>query len=747
MLTAIKTIKNLGVFDNYSQAPGLKAFSRYNVIYGENGAGKTTLSRLFCVLNDGAHTEYPLLEFAVDGESGAVAKGQKYGRKLRVFNADYVEANIGTFDSPIRPILIIGVDNKELAEEVRKEQATYDARELRLKEVSAAIEKATTEKNKIFSAVAKTIGEATSGVALRGYRKPDAEKDFIRLRPLKSYLDNELEVSRATLQQEQADPVNEFRLPSQLREIDGELVSFVDACVQFSQTVEDLTRKTAQEGALKRLVENPEISKWVEEGVRIHRDYSSDACEYCAQTIPVSRVEALADHFGAADQWLKAEIEAAIETRIRLAESLRKAEPAAQSSLYTELRKDYELAARNWDVARSACLARLAEINAILADKLTRRSSTINAKTAIETIALVEAAAKLNEIFARHNLKTAQFSSAKSKAREMLERHYLAEIAEHIDEFERQIEGHNIENAKLLHGAPEFAEPRSMEALLASVKAKRAKVSSAHAAGSEMTNRLRDFLGRTDLEFQSSDDGYRVLRRGKPARRLSEGEKTAIAFLYFIVQLGDHEFDVAEGIVVIDDPISSLDSSAIYQAFACLKNAVKNAKQVFLLTHNFEFLKLLLNWLETAKRHTSHYMIVCAETSTGRVATIVELDKLLVEHQTEYQFLFKTLFHFKSDGTIASCYHMPNVARKLLETFLEFHSPSSEKLYKKLETVKFDDDKKAAIYKFTNDNSHFTGKGFDPAIVAESQKNVKYLLEMIESIAPTHYQGLEKLSA
>jgi len=247
MLTAIKTIKNLGVFGNYSQTPGLKAFSRYNVIYGENGAGKTTLSRLFSALNEGAHTEYPLLEFAVDGESGAVAKGQKYGRKLRVFNADYVDANIGKFDSPIRPILIIGIENKELAEEVRKEQATYDARELRLKEVSAAIAKATTDKGKVFSAVARTIGEATSGVSLRSYRKPDAEKDFVRLRPLKSYLDNELEVSRATLQQEQADPVNKFGLPSQLRESDGELVSFVDACAQFSRTVESLTRKTAQE--------------------------------------------------------------------------------------------------------------------------------------------------------------------------------------------------------------------------------------------------------------------------------------------------------------------------------------------------------------------------------------------------------------------------------------------------------------------------------------------------------------------
>jgi wobble nucleotide-excising tRNase len=747
MLTAIKTIKNLGVFGNYTQAPGLKAFSRFNLIYGENGAGKTTLSRLFSALNDGAHTEYPLLEFAVDGESGSIAKGQKYNRKLRVFNADYVEANIGKFDGPIRPILIVGVENKELAEEGRKEQATYDARQLRIREISSAVEKATTDKGKLFSAVAKTIGEATSGASLRSYRKPDAERDFVILRPLKSYPVDELEVSRATLRQEQADPVNEFGLPPQLRESDGELLPFVDACAQFSRTVENLTQKTAQEGALKRLVENPEISKWVEEGVRLHRDHSSETCEYCAQPIPVTRAEALAQHFGAADQLLKAEIEAAIAMGMKLAGSLEKIDSPAQSSLYAELWKDYEVATENWALARTACLERLTEIDGILADKLIRRSNSFEIDAGIQTDTLVGTAEVLNEFLARHNLKTAQFSSAKSKAREMLERHYLAEIAEQVAEFERQIEAHNTESAKLTNGAPEFADPRSMAELLKSAEEKRAKVSSAHAGGSEMTTRLRDFLGRTDLEFQSGAEGYRVLRRGKPARRLSEGEKTAIAFLYFIVQLGDHEFDVSEGIVVIDDPISSLDSSAIYQAFACLKNAVKNAKQVFLLTHNFEFLKLLLNWLDVVKRHTSHYMIICSETATDRVATIGALDQLLIDHQTEYQFLFKTLYNFKSDGTIASCYHMPNVARKLLETFLEFHSPSSEKLYKKLEAVTFDDDKKAAIYKFTNDNSHFTGKGFDPAIVSESQKNVKYLLEMIESVAPIHYQGLEKLSA
>ena len=746
MLTSIKKIKNLGVFGDYSEGPNIKAFSRYNLIYGENGSGKTTLSRLFLALNNGAHPEYPDLEFLVKVEGGSLTTGQKCNRKLRIFNSDYVDANIGKFDGPLRPILIVGVENKALAEEVRREQLIYDTRQLRIRELTAAIDKATADKGKVFSAVAKTIGEATSGASLRSYRKPDAEKDFVRLQPLNAYSDDQLEVSRATLRQQQADPVPEFVLPRQLRESDGSLLPFSEYCKEFSEVVAEVTRKTAQEGALKRLVGNPEISKWVEQGIALHRDHSSEACEYCAQSIPPARLEALAQHFGDADQSLKMEIETTISAGRKLAESLRSFQPAAQQTLYGELWKDYESAVSAFESERSACLARLAELDEILTDKLIRRSIAFESMSVIETAALVATANQINHVIQSHNTKTAQFSSAKGKAREMIERHYLFGISDQVVEFDRQIELHKAESLMLETGAPDLDDPRGMLALLASAKEKRAKVSSAHAGGAEMSTRLRDFLGRTDLEFQSNDEGYRVLRNGKPARRLSEGEKTAIAFLYFVVQLGDHEFDVTDGIVVVDDPISSLDSSAIYQAFACLKNAVKDAKQVFMLTHNFEFLKLLLDWLTYDKRTASYYMVVCAETEKDRVASITALDQMLIDHPTEYHFLFKTLYNFKSDGTIASCYHIPNVARKLLETFLEFHAPSREKLYKKLAAVAFDEDKKTAIYKFTNDLSHRTGKGFDPAIVAESQKNVRFLLEMIENLAPSHYQGLEKLS-
>ena len=79
----------------------------------------------------------------------------------------------------------------------------------------------------------------------------------------------------------------------------------------------------------------------------------------------------------------------------------------------------------------------------------------------------------------------------------------------------------------------------------------------------------------------------------------------------------------------------------------------------------------------------------------------------------------------------------------MLEAFLEFYYPGSESTYKKLERVEFDAIKKTALLKFANDLSHPTGKGFDPALVPETQKNVRYLLEMIETVSPIHYKSLK----
>lgn len=60
----------------------------------------------------------------------------------------------------------------------------------------------------------------------------------------------------------------------------------------------------------------------------------------------------------------------------------------------------------------------------------------------------------------------------------------------------------------------------------------------------------------------------------------------------------------------------------------------------------------------------------------------------------------------------------------MLEPLLDFQVPSKGSFYAKLDKVDFDDHKKTAINKFANDLSHHTGKGFDPARVAQSQKGM-----------------------
>lgn len=750
MLTQIMKIKRFGVFDNYTAAAELPAFGRYNIVYGENGSGKTTLSRLFSCLEAGEHPDYPNLEFVIESQSGQLTNGRKYARKVRVFNSDYIEANIGRFDGPLRHILILGEENKALAEELKGEIAIRDARVKRIEDLDTAMAKLDKDKGKLFSQIAQTIGEATSGSTLRSYRKPDAEKAFGKLSYPKPLSNEELEVYRATVRQEQMGSIGPLNVPDISLGDAQAAVSVINAAAEAAIRAKHLTKRSAQSSVIERLADNPTIAAWVEEGVHVHALHSPERCEFCDRPMPADRLKALADHFSIEDQKLKEQIDAERLWLGNIIETLDQFALPDRMALYSELRTEYDTAVARFGSELSRLKTRLEGVDGALAEKLVLRTTAYEADIDSETGPFTAALKAVSAVTKRHDDKTASFDTQKQSARDAIESHYLLTIKGQVDEISAKANALQAEVDLLRNGGDALEDKRSLEALSQSIVDKRAKVSSAHAGGANLTGHLKQFLGRTDLQIESGQDGYRVLRRSKPAKRLSEGEKTAIAFLYFLVQLKDQDFNLGEGVVVIDDPISSLDASAIYQAFSFLKNETQAAKQIFIFTHNFEFLRLLINWVKNIpgvpRTDKAFAMVLCSETEHGRFARLAPLDKLLIEHATEYHYLFKVLYTFKSDGTILGCYHVPNIARKVLETFLDFHVPSSKNLYQKLEETNFDPHKKTAIYKFANDLSHHTGKSFDPALVAEAQKNTGYLLEMIKSVAPLHYEGLKELS-
>ena len=103
---------------------------------------------------------------------------------------------------------------------------------------------------------------------------------------------------------------------------------------------------------------------------------------------------------------------------------------------------------------------------------------------------------------------------------------------------------------------------------------------------------------------------YEIIRDdGSPAHGLSEGERNFIAFLYFYHKVKGREradSDFKDRIVVIDDPVSSMDSTSLFIVSAIIRemisicfnngsaskqNAPRYIKQIFILTHNAFFHK------------------------------------------------------------------------------------------------------------------------------------------------------------
>jgi wobble nucleotide-excising tRNase len=248
---------------------------------------------------------------------------------------------------------------------------------------------------------------------------------------------------------------------------------------------------------------------------------------------------------------------------------------------------------------------------------------------------------------------------------------------------------------------------------------------------------------------------------GNPARNLSEGEKTAIAFLYFLKSLEDKDFTLTEGIVVIDDPVSSLDANSLYGAFGYLKEKTVNAKQLFILTHHFTLFREAKNWLKfLGKDHQkiAKYQIECEHGTNCRISRICALQKLLDEYDSEYYYLFHRVYWIGYNdnpaGSIEHYYGMPNVARRLVEAFFAFKRPAQLKgdsdkgLLEAIQKTQLDIAEKTKIYRFLNTFSHLRRIGdqeHDISILSETPAIMKSVLNMIELEDPGHFAEMKQV--
>lgn len=509
---------------------------------------------------------------------------------------------------------------------------------------------------------------------------------------------------------------------------------------------------------IDRLTQLQDVSEWVERGLELHGTHNSDTCEFCGQALPEDRIKALGDHFNDADKKLKTDIETQL-TRLRtLYEDINKLEMPEKAGFYDEIQPAYQKSVEALDKVKTTLLTDITELGKIISDKKTKTTEKVLLTSAVNSAPYTDAIGEVNAVIEKHNQKTANFEKEKGAARIALKTHYLSDIVDNVESLDKDIKDKQAQIDTLTNGDTDDDDSLSLTDLQKRITENRAKVSSAHKACKQINDKLKAFLGRDELIFEVDGEGYVIKRHGEVADDLSEGERTAIAFVYFTVQLQDQNFDLKGGIVVIDDPISSLDSNSLFQAFSFLKDTVKDAQQVFILTHNFEFLRQVKNWFNHVKKKNvngvkkqqrAFYMIGNKVNGSGRrAACISPLDRLLWQYESEYHYLFGLLHAFDADGSLESVYNFPNIGRKFLETFLAFKIPSSENLHEKVEHLTYDATKKTSILRFVETHSHAERSdgvlNFDMTLPSGGQAAIKELLAMVQAVDQTHYDTLLK---
>lgn len=726
----------MGVFDGYRWPTGntLNEFKRFNIVYGSNGTGKTTLSRLFSHLVTGECAQFSSASYSLETEAGTLKESDTGSLPVRVFNADYVRSNIGEIEGELNPIFIIGEDQKDLQAELAADQKEYEKRQSKLAELTGKIEAKQNARGKEFTQVAKVIGAAGQGLVSRTYRKQQAENAYSGLKEFKVFSDDEVETLKLTAKQKKLDSISKLDLGAFETEVSS---LAAETSNRLAETVEAIV--------IPKLRDNPNISKWVESGIELHS--SGSHCEFCGSVVSEERLKALAAHFNDADKSLKEALQSLIANYDTLLRSLETPSAPSKMEFFDEFQTEYTTHSTKLTEELGKLVASVKEAKKLVETKLASRTEAMEFEVLLETNPVAEALRQTNEVIGKHNAKSKSFEEARTLASTQIEQHYLSTIQSDVEAHDSELDQLKAD-AKGIRDSNEEKNQLSLDELDAEIKRKRGLIANTQQAAEDLTKKLEIFLGRKELRFDPEGDGYRIYRKSVPAQGLSEGEKTAIAFVYFSVQLEDQDFDKTTGIVVVDDPISSLDASSTYQAFAFLKEAVKDSKQVFLLTHNFDFLKLLLNWIKHhphAKNNRGYYMLKAkAATGNDRKSWIEPMDEAITKNGSEYVFLFKQVRDYTCDGTIENAYPMPNIIRKLLEQFLEFMCPTADSNYHKLQSITFDPIKKTALNKYANDFSHPTGKGLDPSLVDETRNNAQHLIEMIQTVAPTHYQNLNR---
>ena len=358
-----------------------------------------------------------------------------------------------------------------------------------------------------------------------------------------------------------------------------------------TEEVDELVGRSIVAHTIDELTCDPGLAAWVQRGLALHSgEHASETCRFCQQPLEISRRSALEAHFNdafATFQQDLARLLSKLEAGKQSVSSMRLPET---SRFYDHLVADATAAIESLNTALASVATALDTIIARVESKRENPFSpaTYGASGQRSLSPLTAGVKSLNAIVDEHNKTTEDFRRSVTEACKKLEAAWVAEACGDYRQLVAAVEAAKevLNNVK--------SNPGTIQAEIDTLER---QILEHRRPADELTDdELLAYLGRDELRFEVKGSGYALTRGGQPVSHLSEGDRTAIAFLYFLKSLQDKTFDMESGIVVIDDPVSSLDANALFSAFGYMKERTKKCHQLLIFTHSFAFFRLVKNW-------------------------------------------------------------------------------------------------------------------------------------------------------
>ena len=232
-----------------------------------------------------------------------------------------------------------------------------------------------------------------------------------------------------------------------------------------------------------------------------------------------------------------------------------------------------------------------------------------------------------------------------------------------------------------------------------------------------------------EISSENNISKYRILREktdtNSAFNTLSEGEKNFIAFLYFYQQCLGYSKDEStlKKIIVIDDPVSSMDSQVLFFVNSLIQKLVEykynktiqtlnnkeyksefsneNISQVFVLTHNIYFFKEVTFEKRNFCKNMSFYIVKKQNGSTK----VEYYEKNPIKD--DYTLLWDEIKKYKDDNNTSSIF-ISNTMRRIIESYLNFVRTNND-VWSVLSDFDTESDDYIAVYSLLteiNDSSH-----------------------------------------